>query len=161
MESKRKLTRETCVFRLGDFDRRFWLHGPLPLKEGEYEELGPEARDKDRKRDRHDKEKGSAKDKEKDKDKDKDDKEDRRDAKVVTKRRIVEKTKSAIVSENAAEVAVGDNAAERVFQRNGAESRSAAPNLARHWLSSRCQCRRLTSTGMSSPVVQVMVLRAA
>lgn len=40
MDPKKKLTREMCVIRLGDSDRRFWIGGPLPLGEGETEESG-------------------------------------------------------------------------------------------------------------------------
>lgn len=40
MDAKRKLTREFCVFRLGDSDRRFWIGGPLPVGDGETEEAG-------------------------------------------------------------------------------------------------------------------------
>uniref|UniRef100_A0A7S1RMQ7 Uncharacterized protein n=1 Tax=Alexandrium catenella TaxID=2925 RepID=A0A7S1RMQ7_ALECA len=42
MDLKRRLSREVCVFRLGESDRRFWVAGPLPLKEGEFEEDGGE-----------------------------------------------------------------------------------------------------------------------
>lgn len=42
MDLKRKLSREICVFRLGESQRRFWISGPLPLKEGEFEEDGGE-----------------------------------------------------------------------------------------------------------------------
>mmetsp|Transcript_25363 Transcript_25363/g.78987 ORF Transcript_25363/g.78987 Transcript_25363/m.78987 type:complete len:233 (-) Transcript_25363:100-798(-) len=49
MDLKRRLSREVCVFRLGDSERRFWVAGPLPLKDGEYEEDGG-----DRKKDRGD-----------------------------------------------------------------------------------------------------------
>mmetsp|Transcript_27001 Transcript_27001/g.62340 ORF Transcript_27001/g.62340 Transcript_27001/m.62340 type:complete len:236 (+) Transcript_27001:114-821(+) len=38
MDPKRKLTREFCVFRFGDSQRRFWVQGPLPLGDGEAEE---------------------------------------------------------------------------------------------------------------------------
>merc|ERR1712113_1236980 len=74
MDGKRRLSREICVFRLGDSDRRFWVAGPLPLKDGEVEEDGGERK----KGDRH-------KDKEKDKDdrgerhKDKDEQPSRRE----------------------------------------------------------------------------------
>jgi len=51
MDSKKKLTREICVFKLGDSDRRFWLCGPLPLKDGEMEEAGQDG-EKKSKRDR-------------------------------------------------------------------------------------------------------------
>ncbi|CAE8592172.1 unnamed protein product [Polarella glacialis] len=40
MDPKKKLTREMCVIRLGDSDRRFWVGGPLPLGDGETEEGG-------------------------------------------------------------------------------------------------------------------------
>jgi len=40
MDPKKRLSREMCVFRCGDSERRFWVHGPLPLKEGETEEAG-------------------------------------------------------------------------------------------------------------------------
>jgi len=40
MDSKKKLTREMCVIRLGDSDRRFWIGGPLPVGDGEQEEAG-------------------------------------------------------------------------------------------------------------------------
>eukprot|EP00440_Ansanella_granifera_P005621 gb/GFBE01006106.1/.p1 GENE.gb/GFBE01006106.1/~~gb/GFBE01006106.1/.p1 ORF type:complete len:247 (+),score=71.49 gb/GFBE01006106.1/:1-741(+) len=40
MDPKKKLTREMCVIRLGDSDRRFWIGGPLPLGDGESEEAG-------------------------------------------------------------------------------------------------------------------------
>merc|ERR1719382_434222 len=43
MDPKKRLSREMCVFRLGDSERRFWVSGPLPLKEGEMEETGAEA----------------------------------------------------------------------------------------------------------------------
>lgn len=50
MDAKKKLTREFCVFRLGDSDRRFWIGGPLPLGDGETEEAGgTEGRKKERK----------------------------------------------------------------------------------------------------------------
>jgi len=58
MDPKRKLTREMCVFRLGDSGRRFWLLGTLPLGDGESEDLALDARgqkkqrrEKDRKED--------------------------------------------------------------------------------------------------------------
>lgn len=53
MDPKRKLTKEFCVFRNGDSGRRFWIEGPLPTGDGEYEE-GKEGRE-DRKKDRKDK----------------------------------------------------------------------------------------------------------
>jgi len=37
MDSKKRMTRERCVFRMGESDRIFWLVGPLPLGEGEVE----------------------------------------------------------------------------------------------------------------------------
>lgn len=40
MDPKKKLTREMCVIRLGDSDRRFWIGGPLPVGDGEMEESG-------------------------------------------------------------------------------------------------------------------------
>lgn len=43
MDPNKRLSREMCVFRLGDSDRRFWISGPLPIKEGEVEEAGPDA----------------------------------------------------------------------------------------------------------------------
>merc|ERR1719382_1651301 len=43
MDPKKRLSREMCVFRLADSDRRFWISGPLPLKEGEVEEAGADA----------------------------------------------------------------------------------------------------------------------
>jgi len=43
MDPKKRLSREMCVWRLGDSERRFWVSGPLPLKEGEVEEAGPDA----------------------------------------------------------------------------------------------------------------------
>lgn len=50
MDAKKKLTREFCVFRLGDSERRFWIGGPLPLGDGEAEEAGAtEGRKKERK----------------------------------------------------------------------------------------------------------------
>merc|ERR1712060_193557 len=53
MDPKRRLSREICVFRLGESDRRFWVSGPLPLKDGEYEEDGGERKkDKESRRDR-------------------------------------------------------------------------------------------------------------
>merc|ERR1719401_218124 len=69
MDPKKRLSREMCVFRLGDSERRFWIAGPLPLKEGEVEEAGAEAsrgggggtaggerrKDRDRDRDRGEK----------------------------------------------------------------------------------------------------------
>jgi len=42
MDLKRRLSREVCVFRLGESDRRFWVSGSLPLKDGEFEEDGGE-----------------------------------------------------------------------------------------------------------------------
>lgn len=50
MDSKRRLSREICLFRLGDSDRRFWVAGALPLKDGEVEEDagGKEGRKKDK-----------------------------------------------------------------------------------------------------------------
>merc|ERR1712083_675960 len=41
MDPKQRLTREMCVFRLGESDRRFFLQGPLPLGDGEAEEVAP------------------------------------------------------------------------------------------------------------------------
>eukprot|EP00928_Gymnodinium_smaydae_P048303 TRINITY_DN32282_c1_g1_i1.p1 TRINITY_DN32282_c1_g1~~TRINITY_DN32282_c1_g1_i1.p1 ORF type:complete len:285 (+),score=47.98 TRINITY_DN32282_c1_g1_i1:88-855(+) len=38
MDGKRKLTRENCVIRLGESDRRFWIAGPLPVGPGEVAE---------------------------------------------------------------------------------------------------------------------------
>merc|ERR1719436_1557290 len=69
MDTKKRLSREMCVFRMGDSERCFWVSGPLPLKEGEMEEAGADAgrvaavapaagerrRDRDRDRDRGDK----------------------------------------------------------------------------------------------------------
>lgn len=56
MDPKRKLTREMCTFRLGESNRRFWLLGPLPLGDGESEELAPDAqRGGDRKKERREK----------------------------------------------------------------------------------------------------------
>merc|ERR1719343_265132 len=53
MDMKRKLTREVCVFRLGESDRRFWISGQLAQKDGEFEEDGGD-RKKDRgERERH------------------------------------------------------------------------------------------------------------
>lgn len=63
IDSKRRLSREMCLFRLGDSGRRFWVSGALPLKEGEVEEdaggtggrkkdKGEKDRDKDRREDR-------------------------------------------------------------------------------------------------------------
>merc|ERR1719373_282810 len=43
MDPKKRLSREMSVFRLGDSERRFWISGPLPLKEGEMGEAGAEA----------------------------------------------------------------------------------------------------------------------
>eukprot|EP00931_Biecheleriopsis_adriatica_P058941 TRINITY_DN3518_c0_g1_i1.p1 TRINITY_DN3518_c0_g1~~TRINITY_DN3518_c0_g1_i1.p1 ORF type:complete len:242 (+),score=56.65 TRINITY_DN3518_c0_g1_i1:74-799(+) len=40
MDPKKKLTREMCVIRLADSDRRFWIGGPLPVGDGETEEAG-------------------------------------------------------------------------------------------------------------------------
>merc|ERR1712039_577120 len=59
VDGKRRLSREVCVFRLGDSDRRFWVSGPLPVKDGEVEEDGG-----DRKKDRggRDRERGDKKD---------------------------------------------------------------------------------------------------
>lgn len=54
MDPKRKLTREMCVFRLGDSDRRFWIGGPLPLGEGEAEEMAAEGRERKKKDKRDD-----------------------------------------------------------------------------------------------------------
>lgn len=54
MDGKRMLSREMCCFRLADSDRRFWIHGSLPTKEGEFEEgeKGREKKDRDRRDDR-------------------------------------------------------------------------------------------------------------
>lgn len=38
MDGKRKFTRENCVIRLGESDRRFWISGPLPVGPGEVAE---------------------------------------------------------------------------------------------------------------------------
>mmetsp|Transcript_93950 Transcript_93950/g.265332 ORF Transcript_93950/g.265332 Transcript_93950/m.265332 type:complete len:243 (-) Transcript_93950:85-813(-) len=54
MDGKRQLSREICCIRLGDSTRRFWISGPLPLKDGEVEEGGTAERG-DRKKDRHEK----------------------------------------------------------------------------------------------------------
>lgn len=62
MDPKRKLTREMCIFRCGDSDRRFWIQGTLPLGDGEFEELAAgeraerkeKRREKGRKEDRDD-----------------------------------------------------------------------------------------------------------
>lgn len=40
VDAKKRMTRERCVFRLGESDRIFWLVGPLPLGEGEVEVEG-------------------------------------------------------------------------------------------------------------------------
>jgi len=37
VDSKKRMTRERCVFRMAESDRIFWLVGPLPLGEGEVE----------------------------------------------------------------------------------------------------------------------------
>lgn len=37
VDTKKRLTRERCVFRCSESDRVFWLVGPLPLGEGEVE----------------------------------------------------------------------------------------------------------------------------
>lgn len=66
MDPKKRLSREMCVFRLGDSERRFWISGPLFLKDGEVEEagadgrgIGGDRRDREERRDRKDrKEKG-------------------------------------------------------------------------------------------------------
>jgi len=67
MDPKKRLSREMCVFRCGDSDRRFWIHGPLPLKEGEMEEAGEkekggggggEKRGRDRERGDRDRDRG-------------------------------------------------------------------------------------------------------
>jgi len=64
MDPKKRLSREMCVFKLGDSDRRFWIAGPLPLKEGEMEEAGADAsrgggeRDRGEKRKDRDRERG-------------------------------------------------------------------------------------------------------
>jgi len=61
MDLKRKLSREVCIFRLGDSDRRFWITGTLPLKEGEVEENAPGEERKEKRRekgDRHEKDRG-------------------------------------------------------------------------------------------------------
>jgi len=83
MDAKKKLTREFCVFRLGDSERRFWIGGPLPLGDGETEEAGgTEGRKKERK-ERADRERDRDKDhnhkehKEHKEHKDRDRKEDR------------------------------------------------------------------------------------
>eukprot|EP00927_Polykrikos_kofoidii_P078712 TRINITY_DN75527_c0_g1_i1.p1 TRINITY_DN75527_c0_g1~~TRINITY_DN75527_c0_g1_i1.p1 ORF type:complete len:272 (-),score=31.41 TRINITY_DN75527_c0_g1_i1:125-853(-) len=55
MDGKRMLSRELCVIRLGDSDRRYWVMGALPFREGEYEEDATDARDKKRERERHEK----------------------------------------------------------------------------------------------------------
>jgi len=71
MDPKKRLTREMCVIRCGDSDRRFWISGPLAIKEGEVEEVaagagagtgggggggeGERRKDRDRDRDRGDK----------------------------------------------------------------------------------------------------------
>eukprot|EP00929_Paragymnodinium_shiwhaense_P120253 TRINITY_DN92176_c0_g1_i1.p1 TRINITY_DN92176_c0_g1~~TRINITY_DN92176_c0_g1_i1.p1 ORF type:complete len:244 (-),score=53.78 TRINITY_DN92176_c0_g1_i1:163-894(-) len=54
MDGKRMLSREMCVLRFADSDRRFWIQGSLPSKEGEYEEgeKGRDKKDRDRGRDR-------------------------------------------------------------------------------------------------------------
>jgi len=39
MDPKKQLTREMCIIKLSDSNRRFWISGPLPLGEGEAEEL--------------------------------------------------------------------------------------------------------------------------
>lgn len=65
MDPKKRITREMCIVRLADSDRRFWISGPLPLGDGEVEETaGGEARE--RKKDKKDKEKDKDRDKEKD-----------------------------------------------------------------------------------------------
>eukprot|EP00747_Dinoflagellata_sp_TGD_P166014 gnl/TRDRNA2_/TRDRNA2_188168_c0_seq1.p1 gnl/TRDRNA2_/TRDRNA2_188168_c0~~gnl/TRDRNA2_/TRDRNA2_188168_c0_seq1.p1 ORF type:complete len:245 (-),score=48.97 gnl/TRDRNA2_/TRDRNA2_188168_c0_seq1:90-824(-) len=66
MDPKRTMTREMCVFKCGDSDRRFWLTGPLPLGEGEQEEAAPGDAGKDRKK------KGGDDKRERDRDRDKD-----------------------------------------------------------------------------------------
>merc|ERR1711920_167369 len=59
MDGKRRLSREICVFRLGDSDRRFWVSGPLPLKDGEVEEDGGDRKkDKESRRDKDDRDRG-------------------------------------------------------------------------------------------------------
>lgn len=59
MDPKKRLTREMCVFRLGDSDRRFWLGGSLPLGDGEVEEQTGETRDrKKEKKDKRDEPRG-------------------------------------------------------------------------------------------------------
>jgi len=42
IDPKKRLSREMCVFRLGESERRFWVSGPLPAKEGEVEETTAE-----------------------------------------------------------------------------------------------------------------------
>lgn len=52
MDGRRQLSREMCCVRLGESDRRFWVFGNLPLKEGEYEEDATDGRDKKKRTER-------------------------------------------------------------------------------------------------------------
>merc|ERR1712039_417138 len=61
VDGKRRLSREICVFRFGESDRRFWVSGPLPVKDGEVEEDGG-----DRKKDRGDRDRERGDKKERD-----------------------------------------------------------------------------------------------
>lgn len=54
MDPKKKLSREMCVFRLGESDRRFWIAGPLPLGDGESEEMAADGRERKKKDKRDD-----------------------------------------------------------------------------------------------------------
>jgi hypothetical protein len=54
MDPKQRLTREMCVFRLGDSDRRFFVQGTLPLGDGETEELAA-GETRERKKEKKDK----------------------------------------------------------------------------------------------------------
>merc|ERR1712151_735191 len=75
VDGKRRLSREICVFRFGESDRRFWVSGPLPVKDGEVEEDGGD-RKKDREKDRGDRDRGE-KDRERRGEKDRERREDR------------------------------------------------------------------------------------
>eukprot|EP00746_Dinoflagellata_sp_MGD_P160552 gnl/MRDRNA2_/MRDRNA2_87375_c1_seq1.p1 gnl/MRDRNA2_/MRDRNA2_87375_c1~~gnl/MRDRNA2_/MRDRNA2_87375_c1_seq1.p1 ORF type:complete len:247 (+),score=46.93 gnl/MRDRNA2_/MRDRNA2_87375_c1_seq1:78-818(+) len=57
VDPKRVLTRDMCTFRMGDSDKLWWVQGPLPLGEGEVEEVTEETKEKRRER-RREKERG-------------------------------------------------------------------------------------------------------
>jgi len=73
VDNRTRLTRERCVFQCADSDRIFWLVGPLPLGEGEVEEVSARSGKKDdrghkedRKGDRRGREKESRRERERD-----------------------------------------------------------------------------------------------